>query len=350
MIRIANTLPENTAALVYTPINRRYLTGFESSLGFLLISKNDNCLYVDGRYILSAKQSVKECRVELFSKISDSLKEFISKNNIKTLFCEEGLTVAELKRFRNVLTDLEVTADCDLQKDIEALRQIKTDYEVECIVTAQRIAEKAFTETLNFIKVGVTEREIAAELEYRMKRYGSEMPSFDTIVVSGYKSAMPHGVPDGKLIEAGDFITIDFGAVCSGYHSDMTRTFAVGFATDKMQEVYNTVLQAQKEAENSVRAGVMCCEVDKAARDVIANSGYAKYFTHSTGHGIGLEIHEMPTVSFSSEMKLKAGNVVSNEPGIYIENEFGVRIEDMLLVTENGFQNLTNCEKSIIIL
>lgn len=350
MIRIAENLPENTAALVYTPINRRYFTRFESSLGYLLISKNDCCLYVDGRYILAAKQTVKTCRVELFTKAADSIKEFLKRNNIKKLFCEDSLTVAELKRFKDMLSEIEVTADCDLRHDIEILRQTKTDYEVDCIIKAQRISEKSFEDTLNFIKVGVTEREIAAELEYRMKRYGSEMPSFDTIAVSGAKSAMPHGVPDGKVIEAGDFLTMDFGAVYEGYHSDMTRTVAVGFATDKMQEVYNTVLLAQSEAEKAVKAGVKCSDVDKAARHVIDNKGYGNYFTHSTGHGVGLEIHEAPTVSFLSEQMLNVGNIISDEPGIYIENEFGVRIEDMLMVTENGSRNLTNCKKSLIIL
>ncbi len=350
MIRIAKTLPENTAALVYSPINRRYLTGFESSVGFLMIAKNDCCLYLDGRYILAAKNTVKACRVEIFSKISDSFNEFVAKNNIKTLFCEDSLTVAELRRFSDMLPDTEVTADCDLRKNIDALRETKTDYEVECIVKAQRIAEKAFEETLNFIKVGVSEREIAAELEYRMKMYGSQMPSFDTIAVSGEKSAMPHGVPDGKLINSGQFLTIDFGAVYQGYHSDMTRTVAVGYATDKMQEVYNTVLKAQIEAEKTVKAKVQCSAVDKAAREVIAAAGYGKYFTHSTGHGIGLEIHEAPTVSHLSEATLQVGNIISNEPGIYIDGEFGVRIEDMLLVCEKGCKNLTNCEKSLIIL
>lgn len=350
MKRIATWLPENTAALIFTPVHRQYLSGFASSLGFLLISKDDSCLFVDGRYILAAKQSVKNCRVELFTKLSDSLNGFIHKNGIKTVFCEDTITVARLGDFRKMLIGVDVIADCGLREHIEKLRTLKTDFEVECIVKAQRIAEKAFEDVLNFIKAGVTERDIAAELEYRMKKYGSAMPSFDTVAVAGLKSAMPHGVPDGNVVKNGDFITMDFGATYNGYHSDMTRTVAVGFATDKMQLVYDTVLKAQLAAENSVKAGAKCCDVDKAARDVIEDAGFGDYFTHSTGHGVGLEIHESPTVSTRSETILESGMIISDEPGIYIENEFGVRIEDMLLVTENGAKNLTVCEKSLIIL
>lgn len=350
MKRIADWLPENTAALIFTEVNRQYLSGFSSSLGFLLISKDDSCLFLDGRYILAANQSVKACRVELFKKVSDSLNEFVKQNGIKTVFCEDTISVAQLGSFRKMLAPTDVIADCGLRELIEELRTAKTDFEVECIVKAQRIAEKAFLDVLNFIKAGVTERDIAAELEYRMKKYGSEKPSFDTVAVAGLKSAMPHGVPDGSAVKNGDFITMDFGATYNGYHSDMTRTVAVGFATDKMQLVYDTVLKAQLAAEKSVRAGVKCSEVDMAARTVIEAADFGDYFTHSTGHGVGLEIHEAPNVSLVSETVLKSGMIISDEPGIYIENEFGVRIEDMLLVTENGSKNLTVCEKSLIIL
>ncbi len=350
MKKIVDWLPENSAALVYTGVNRQYLTGFASSLGFLLISKGDSCLFVDGRYILAAKQNVKNCRVELFRKASDSIKQFIVRNGIKTVLCEDTITVKQLNSFRKMLDGVELNADCGLRERIEELRTVKTDFEVECIIKAQRIAEKAFQEVLNFIKAGVTERDIAAELEYRMKKYGSEMPSFETIAVSGKKSAMPHGVPDGNVVQNGDFVTMDFGAVYNGYHSDMTRTVAVGYATDKMQLVYNTVLNAQLSAEKPVKSGVKCADVDKAAREVIAEAGFGEYFTHSTGHGIGLDIHEAPTVSQAADYILQCGMVISNEPGIYIENKFGVRIEDMLLVTESGSKNLTVCEKSLIIL
>ncbi|MBO5745618.1 MAG: aminopeptidase P family protein [Clostridia bacterium] len=350
MIRLIDWLPENTAACIFTSVNRQYLTGFESSLGYLLVSKNDACLFVDGRYILAAKQAVKDCRVELFVSGLDNVKSFVKDNGIKTVFCEDSISVAQFNRFVGMFEGAEVTVDGGLQEKLTNLRKVKTDYEVECIIKAQRIAEKAFDDVLNYIKVGVAERDIAAELEYRMKKYGSEIPSFETIAVAGLKSAMPHGVPDGNIIKNGDFITMDFGAVYNGYHSDMTRTVAVGFATDKMQLVYNTVLNAQLVAEKAVRAGVNCCDVDFAAREVIKNNGFGEYFTHSNGHGVGLEIHEKPNVAPSSVDILRSGMVISNEPGIYIEGEFGVRIEDMLLVTDEGSKNLTNCEKSLIIL
>ena len=204
---------------------------------------------------------------------------------------------------------------------------------------------------LDFIKVGKSEREIAAFLEYRMKIYGAEKIAFETIAVSGENSSMPHGVPTDKRVENGDFITLDFGAVINGYCSDMTRTVAVGFATDEMQQVYNTVLQAQQKVIDIVSTGVLCSEADKAARDIIEAAGYGEYFNHSTGHGVGLEIHETPTLSKKSgSIKLRAGQIVTDEPGIYLPGKFGVRIEDMLLVQKNGCKNLTKAPKHLIIL
>ncbi len=350
MNRVADWLPENTAALVYTSVNRRYLTGFDSSLGYLVISRNDCCFFVDGRYILAAKQTVKNCRVELLGTKLCNVKDFVKNLGVSTIMCEDSISIAQLEGFKKAFRGTKVTAKGGLCDYIGKLRSIKTDYEVDCIIKAQRIAEKAFLDVLNFIKAGVTERDVAAELEYRMKKYGSENPSFDTIAVAGFKSAMPHGEPDGNVIKDGDFLTMDFGAMYNGYHSDMTRTVAIGHATEKMQIVYNTVLEAQLAAERMVKNGVKCAKVDKAARDIIAKAGFGEYFTHSTGHGIGLEIHEAPTVSSLSKMTLKSGMIISNEPGIYIENEFGVRIEDMLLVTDEGSKNLTLAEKSLIIL
>lgn len=350
MERIKAWLNKDEAALVYTPVNRKYLTGFASSLGFLLVTKNDATLFVDGRYIIAAKQSAKNCRVELLGKIGEQLREIINKQNINKLHVEDTLSVRTVESFKKMLEGAEILTDTGLAALVEELREVKTEAEIELITKAQRIAEKAFTETLPFIKPGVSEREIAAMLEYKCKCYGSEEPSFETIVVSGKKSAMPHGVPDGKLIENGDFVTMDFGAVVEGYHSDMTRTVAVGYATDKMIEVYETVLAAMDMAKEKIADGVLCSEVDFAARDVITKKGYGEYFTHSTGHSVGLEIHESPSLALKCEKKLKIGNVVTDEPGIYIENEFGVRIEDMVVVTKNGGKTITNCKKSLIIL
>ena len=184
-----------------------------------------------------------------------------------------------------------------------------------------------------------------------MKLYGAEKIAFETIAISGKNTSMPHGVPTDKKVESGDFVTMDFGAVINGYCSDMTRTVAVGFATDEMKQVYETVLQAQKAAESAAKAGVFCRDVDAAARDIISSAGYGEYFCHSTGHGVGLEIHEMPALSpKAGELKLRAGQVVTDEPGIYLPEKFGVRIEDMLQIQKNGCKNLTKAEKHLIIL
>lgn len=350
MERISKLLESNTAALILTDVNRRYLTGFESSLGYLFISKNEACLFVDGRYILAAEKAVNNAKVECFTRISDSLKKFAERNGITSVICENSITVERYSALCEMLAPITVTADATLNDAVSGFRRKKTATEVESIVKAQRIAERAFEETLNIIKPGIGEREVAAYLEYSMKRLGSEAASFETIAVSGKKSAMPHGVPDGKLIENGDFLTLDFGAVCDGYHSDMTRTVAVGYATDKMRLVYDTVLAAQKAAEKKAAPGVCCADVDRAAREVIEAAGFGDCFTHSTGHGVGVEIHEAPNVSSLNLGVLECGDLITDEPGIYIRNEFGVRIEDMLFVTEKSCENLTKCEKSLIIL
>jgi Xaa-Pro aminopeptidase len=233
---------------------------------------------------------------------------------------------------------------------VDKLRETKKEKEIECIKKAQQIAEEAFAHSLELIKPAVSEKDIALALDFYMLSHGAEAVSFDTIVVSGKNSSMPHGVPTDKKIENGDFVTMDFGAVYNGYHSDMTRTVAVGEPTEKQKEIYSVVLKAQKAALSVLKAGVPCSEADKAARDVIEAAGYKEFFGHGTGHGVGIEIHEAPTLSPRSKADLGEGNVVTIEPGIYIPNEFGVRIEDMALITKDGFVNLTSCEKELIIL
>lgn len=341
---------KTTAALIFTPVNRRYITGFHSSLGYLILTEDENFLFVDGRYFEAACKKACGTRVILIKNIYEQINEILSEKGIQKLVIETENEIAFLNALRRNLK-VTVSAHAPLSKRLLEYRSIKTREELKCSQEAQKIAEKAFCDVLEYIKVGVTEREIAAFLEYRMKLYGSEAAAFETIAVSGTNSSLPHGVPTEKPVVAGEFITMDFGAVINGYCSDMTRTVAVGHVTDEMARVYNTVLQAQKTAEGYYKAGTPCSEVDKAARDVISAAGYGEYFLHSLGHGIGLEVHEIPTISpRSKDQKLRRGQLVSNEPGIYLPAKFGVRIEDMLFITKNGCKNLTKAEKSLIIL
>lgn len=347
---LKSQLNEGEALLVVSPENRRYLTDFPSSDGYLLVTKTDAVLFVDSRYIEAAQNTARGCdEIVLLTSSSEQLPEYVAKLGAKTVFTEaEKLSVAEYEKIKKSLG-----SECIAEKTDEmicALRRIKSEDEKNKILAAQLIAEDAFDHILGFIKEGVTEREIALALDFFMLRNGAECVSFDTIAVSGKNSSMPHGVPSSKKVEKGDFITLDYGAVIGGYHSDMTRTVAVGEVSSKQAEVYETVLSAQKKSLETLKAGVSCKDADAAARDVIKNAGYGSYFGHGTGHGVGIEIHEAPRVSPKSESVLKAGDVVTVEPGIYIPSEFGVRIEDMAFITENGCENLTKSPKNLIIL
>ncbi len=343
-------ITDKTAALIITHENRRYLTGFPSSLGYLFMSKAGNKLFVDGRYYEAAKEKAVDCEVVLMENLIEQINTEIAPLGIERIIIETENSFSVCENLKKKL-DAKVTASKPLSDKLKLLRSVKKRDETASVVAAQRIAEKAFIDALDFIKIGKTEREIAAFLEYRMKLYGAEKIAFETIAVSGKNSSLPHGVPTDKTVESGDFITMDFGAVINGYCSDMTRTVAVGFATDEMKEVYSTVLAAQQKVIEVVSAGVLCRDADKAARDIIAAAGYGEYFCHSTGHGVGLEIHEMPALSpKAGEIRLRTGQIVTDEPGIYLPGKFGVRIEDMLQVQKNGCKNLTKAAKDLIIL
>ena len=341
----------STCALIISPENRKYFTGFESSDGFLLVSPQRAVFITDGRYIEAAEKQISNCEVQLLGKTYPQIAEILKEMNCNRLLVESTrMTVSTYNSLKGVLKKISVSTDTTLDTIINTLRSVKTEYEVESIVKAQRIAEDAFEHILKFIKVGITEKEIALELDFYMLRHGGEGLSFETIAVSGKNSSMPHGVPSNKKIEDGDFVTMDFGTIVNGYHSDMTRTVAVGFATDEMKNVYDTVLKAQENCLNNIKAGVSCKDGDEFARSVIRNVGYGQYFTHSTGHGVGVEIHEFPNLSPASDSILQTGNIVTVEPGIYIPENFGVRIEDMALITEKGCRNLTSAKKDLIIL
>ncbi|MBE6827189.1 MAG: aminopeptidase P family protein [Ruminococcaceae bacterium] len=345
---------ENTAcdaALIVSPENRFYYTGFESSDGFLIVTAHDAFFITDGRYIEAAQNTVKDCKVILQEKSAEQIKNILDGAGAKKVAVEsDRMTVSDYAMFASALDGIELIADGSLDCGINEARSVKSDDEVEKIVRAQRIAEEAFSHIRSFIREGMTEKEIQLELDYYMLRNGADALSFETIAVSGANGSMPHGVPGSKRVAKGDFITLDFGAVYKGYHSDMTRTVALGNVTAEQEKVYYTVAAAQNAAIEAIGRHVSGKEADEAARKVIEDAGYGEYFTHSTGHGVGVEIHEYPNVSRTNEKPLSAGNVVTAEPGIYIPGKFGVRIEDMILVTENGYRNLTQCPKELIIL
>lgn len=345
-------LPEELdGAMITSEENRRYFTEFPSTAGVLIVSRGGNVFLTDSRYVEAAGKKIKCCPVRETKNLKTELPALMREFNIRRIGIEaQRVTVSDYAKYKDMLGGVEVSADGAVDRAITSLRMIKSADEIALMKSAQEIAERAFTHILDFIKPGVTEREVSLELDYFMLRSGAEALSFETIAVSGVNSSMPHGVPSDKKIENGDFVTMDYGAVCGGYHSDMTRTVAVGNVSAEQKKVYDTVLKAQLAALEAMRPGVRCADADRAARDVIAAAGYGEFFGHGTGHGVGIEIHEEPRVSPTAADILEAGNVVTDEPGIYIPGRFGVRIEDMVLITENGFENLTKAPKELIVL
>lgn len=347
--KIKDKLKSCEAAVITSPISCRYLSGFNISDAVLVITNGGATLFADSRYIEAAKNSVTNMTVSLLSG-KGTIKEFLASNNISLIFLEtDFVSVDSFKAYKKDF-NVSVSKSDKVSKILKECRAKKSAEELKHIRRAQRIAEKAFNHILPFIKVGVTEREIALELEFFMRKQGAEAASFDIIAVSGKNTSLPHGEPSEKKIEKGDFVTLDFGAVVGGYHSDMTRTIAVGKITDEQRRVYNTVLEAQKAAIGAIKSGKKCADIDKIARDIIANAGYGECFGHALGHSVGLQIHEAPNLSPKERASLKCGMVLTVEPGIYIENRFGVRIEDMVVVRRGGAENLTKAPKELIIL
>lgn len=345
-------LDGNYAALITNEINVGYFSGFQHSEGVFLITEDSSYLFVDFRYYEAAQKFSEDCKVICYKNFLENIFEILEEQRISNIFLESSdITVSTFNRYKNFFDkkNIELIADNKLDSAIAEARIIKDRTEFDKIFKAQKIAEKAYTEVLNYIKPGVSEKMISVELEYLMKKYGAERVSFDLITITGKKTSLPHGVPSDDEICDGDFFTMDFGAVYDGYHSDTTRTIAVKYATDEQKEIYNIVLKAQLEALSCIKSGVDSKTVDKAARSVIENAGFGEYFGHATGHGVGLEIHEAPSVSPKSVFTLKEGMVITDEPGIYLPKKFGVRIEDMLYVTESGCENFVDLPKELII-
>ena len=344
-------LREGLEALwLYDELDRLYASGFLSSDGAVIVFPQKAYFITDSRFIEAARLEVKDAEVIMCTNTdreSDIIKRLLEENGVTELGVQDGsLSYREYLRMQGVLGIDFVPS----QQITAALREVKERFEVDNMIRAQRIAEKALDYVLGFLKPGLTEREVTAEIEYQMTRNGAEGLAFETICVAGTNSSRPHGVPSENRLKSGDFVTMDFGCKFNGYCSDMTRTVALGSVTDEMRRVYETVLEAQLAGERAAKAGVIGRDMDKAARDIIENAGYGEYFGHGLGHSVGLYIHEGPNASPRESRPLPAGTVVTNEPGIYLPGKFGVRIEDMLHITKEGAENLTKAPKNLIIL
>ncbi len=329
---------------------RYYGAEFDIAEGVAIVSKAGCRYFTDSRYIESAENGIKGFQVMEVNRenpYTKLLNEAIADFGINCLgYEEEYLTVAEFKRYEEKLNARLIP----MHDAISGWRSIKEDWELDLMRKAQDITDAAFAEVCTKIKAGMTEKEVAAELIYCLLKNGGEGLSFDPIVVSGPNTSLPHGVPGDRKLQAGDFITLDFGVLYKGYCSDMTRTVALGYATDEMKEVYNTVLKAQLAGIAATKAGVKGKDVDGAARKVIQDAGYGQYFGHGYGHSLGLEVHEAPNCSPAGETVMQVNVVSSAEPGIYLPGKFGVRIEDVVIFKENGCENITHSPKELIIL
>jgi len=335
--------------LLTSRYSRHYGAEFDISEGVAIVSKKGCRYFTDSRYIESAEAGIKYFEVLPINQFTGFIKrinEAIADFGITTLGYEEAyLTAGEFMNYEKNLTAKLVP----FNKEIASFRDVKEEWELELMRKAQSISDKAFSEVLPRIKVGMTELELQAELIYCLYKNGATGLAFDPIVVSGPNTSLPHGVAGERVIREGDFITMDFGASYKGYCSDMTRTVAVGFATEEMKKVYDTVLQAQLTALAISKAGVVGKEVDATARKVIADAGYGEYFGHGYGHGLGLEVHERPSPNASNPNPIPAGAVCSAEPGIYLPGKFGVRIEDVTVLKADGHENITHSPKNLII-
>ncbi|MCI9552476.1 MAG: aminopeptidase P family protein [Acutalibacter sp.] len=338
------------AILVCSERNRRYFTNFPSDAGALLITAEEAYLLQDFRYEEAAGYSAKNCTVTGFKNFNEKLLELAEKHGVKQVYMEiNKLSVAEARQYEKLFHEkgIEVVLDETLDKAIKDQRMIKSPEEVKKIEDAQAITDAAFQHILPFIKEGATERSLALEIEFFMRNNGAENVAFELIVAAGKNGSQCHAVPSENTVKPGDFITMDTGAMLDGYHSDMTRTVALGHVSDEQRKVYETVLRAQLAVIDAVKPGALCCDMDKVARDIIEKD-YPGTFGHGLGHGVGFEIHEWPGFSSKDKTPCAEGMVITDEPGIYLPAQYGVRIEDMLLVTADGCRSLTKSPKELI--
>lgn len=334
--------------LITNEFNRRYMTNFTGTAGVAIVSQQDAVFITDFRYTEQAAKQITDFRIVQHTKtIVEEIAQQVALMGIQTLGFEKDTVSYGTYELYQQVVKAELVPVSGL---IEKIRLIKTEQEINIIKVACEIADNAFSHILSFIEPGKTELEVSNELEFFMRKQGATSSSFDTIVASGWRSALPHGVATDKVIEKGDFVTLDFGALYNGYISDITRTIAVGEPSLKLIDMYNAVLESQLLALEKVGPGMTGIEADAVARDYLTSKGYGEAFGHSTGHGIGLEVHEGPGLSFRSDTVLEPNMVVTIEPGIYIPHVGGVRIEDDIVITQTGNEKITHSKKELIIL
>jgi Xaa-Pro aminopeptidase len=338
----------NLNVLIITEINHvRYLSGYTGSNGIVVIAPPKAFFLTDFRYTVQAQKEVKDCKVIIVSRqlITELPKLPVFNKSTKVGFEADFVSVNFLAKLKELLPEVDLKPTSGL---VESLSITKDNEEIRRVKKAVRIADKAFSEIIGMLKPGVIEKDIALEIEYKMRKLGAEKESFETIIASGQRSAMPHGRASDKKLRKGDFVTLDFGCLFHGYASDITRTVVLGKATEKQKKIYNIVLAAQKTACKAVKPGMPCNRVDGIARDIIMKAGYGDYFGHGLGHGVGMLVHDRPVLSPQSNDILEPGMIVTIEPGIYISNWGGVRIEDDVLVTSNGGQILSKSPKDLL--
>ena len=348
ILRLRTAMEQNglDAVLLKSVTAIRYFSGFTSEDASVLITKNRSVLLTDFRYTIQAKAQSGDCCeiIEIGAKHNERIGEILKEEQAKNLgFEEDYVSFERYQIYQGFGVELVPFA-----KTLHKLRIVKSQDEIENLAKAQEIADQAFMELLKVVQPGMTERRVAAELEYICAKLGSEGPSFETIVGSGPNGAMCHAVPGDRKLQEGDLVVVDFGCLHNGYHSDMTRTFAVGKVDPFAEEIYNIVREAQTRALDALKPGITGKELDAIARDYITEKGYGECFGHSLGHGFGLLIHEEPRASVTGDTVFEEGMTITVEPGIYIEDKFGVRIEDCCVVTKDGKRNFAHTPKELM--
>ena len=339
------------ALLLCDEANMHYLCNFSPSEGIIIITRDGEAVHlVDSRYTETAQNHAKESGlkvIEIEKSFTEEIKKLVEKHNIKSLIFEnETISFRRYEKLQNEFS-LELIK---LERRLMLIRNRKEPEETELLKKANSIAEKSFIELLNYVEEGKTEKELANLFNYLMAKNGSDGLSFETILVSGANTSMPHGVPSDKKLKKDEFVLFDFGATYKGYHSDMTRTVALGSADGEMREMYDLVLRAQEAGIKALKPGVRCADLYNISKNVLEEKGMAKYFRHGLGHGVGLEIHEGFSSNPRSTDAYEIGNVTSVEPGIYLPDKFGIRIEDVCIVTENGNENISTVKKELVII